>query len=268
MPRNSRKSAPLGYLSATQAMELIGVQRSTFYNMIKSGSIEKKTPPGHKEGYYLEHEIRKFAREYHAFMSRSVRFELALPDDIEPIRAMVARESGGYNHTVPSDVMLAWQRKNNRSIWVLRRDNSIVGYVSLFPISPYETIIKRMTGEYWNRSIPLEDIQPFLPDEHIQLYIAELTVDQSLPDRFRLATRLLLETRSLLVKMAEEDQIVTDEIYAVATTPFGINACRKLQMEPMNDLPSGVREDRIPFKMDVKTNKSHLFGRYREKVTR
>lgn len=268
MPKNSKKSAPSGYLSATQAMKLIGVQRSTFYNMVDNGSIKKHTAPGHKEGYYLEHDIRKFANEYKGFMTRLIRFELALPEDIEPIRAMVARESGGYNHTVPADVMAAWLRKNNRSIWVLRRDSDIVGYVSLFPLAPYETIIKRMTGEYWNRSIPLEDVQPFIPGEHIQLYIAEMTVNQSLPDRYRLATRLLLETRSLLVKMAEEDKIVIDEIYAVATTPFGINACRKLQMEPMNDLPMGVREDRIPFRMDVKSNQSHLFGRYREMVTK
>jgi hypothetical protein len=266
----SKKVAPPGYFTAQDAMREIGIRSSTFYNIVRKGEIQGVVPPGKHEAVYPQIEIKRFARAYNAFMNQfnasKIHFDLALPDDIEEIRAMVARESGGEAHTVPAEIMRGWMRRNNQALHILRRGTDIVGYISMFPL-PLDTIIKRMTGEYWNRSIPLEDVQPYRPHSRIRLYIAESVVDQRLPDHHKLGLRLILETKSFMINLAREDDITIEEAYAVATTPFGISACKKLKMEPMTELSTGVREDRIPYRLDVASSMSHLFTRYREQVT-
>jgi len=270
MPQRSRKVAPPGYFTAQQAMQEIGITSSTFYNIVRKGDIKGVVPPGKSEAVYPEVDIKRFARAYQAFMNQfnadKLHFDLALVEDIDEIRLLVAKESGGENHTVPAEIMRGWLRRNTQSLHILRRGTEIVGYISMFPL-PYETIIKRMMGDYWNRSIPLEDVQPFEPSTAIHLYIAETVVNQSAADYQKLGLRLLLEARTFMLNLAQEERIHIEDLYAVATTPFGIAACKKLQMEPMTDLPRGVREDRVPFRTDVATSMSHLVTRYREQVS-
>ena len=269
MQRKSKKIAPPGFFTAQQAMLEIGVTSSTFYNLVRKGEVKGVVPPGKSEAFYPQIDTKRFARAYKSFMNQfsteKLYFDIALIEDIDDIRALVAQESGGENNTVPAEVMRGWLRRNNQSLHILRRGTEIVGYISMFPLS-YNTVMKRMMGDYWNRSIPLEDIQPFQPNTSILLYIAEAVVNQQLPDHQFLGLRLILEVKTFMLNLAREEHIHIQEVYAVATTSFGIVACKKLKMEPMLDLPRGVREDRIPFKLDVERNMSSLFKQYRETI--
>ena len=270
MQRKSKKIAPPGFFTAQQAMQEIGVTSSTFYNFVRKGEVKGVVPPGKSEAFYPEIDIKRFARAYKSFINQfsteKLYFDVALVEDIDDIRALVAQESGGESHTVPAEVMRGWLRRNNQSLHILRRGTEIVGYISMFPLS-YDTLIKRMMGDYWNRSIPLEDIQPFQPNTTIFLYIAEAVVNQRLPDHQLLGLRLILEMKTFMLNLAREDHVHIQEVYAVAPTPFGIAACKKLKMEPMLGLPRGVREDRVPFKLDVEQNMSYLFKQYRKKIS-
>src|SRR6266567_218855 len=109
--------------TAKEAITIIGLPVTSFYNYVRAGTIEGVVFPGRKEAYYPKATIDRFARAYHSyaarFNERTLHFGIALAEDIPEIRALVASASGGYDHTVPADIMQAWTRKNPQALHVL-----------------------------------------------------------------------------------------------------------------------------------------------------
>src|SRR5205085_11657127 len=124
---------------------------------------------------------------------------------------------------------------------------------------------KRMSGEYWNRTLPIDDVQRYEPGEDQRLYIAEAVVRQGQSNTRQLGARLINDIMRFLYDLAEQG-IAFKEIYAVGTSSFGIRLCRSLGMIPL-DIPEGTREDRIPFALDVATSTSPLVMAYRKKAS-
>lgn len=263
----NRKTAPAGMYTAQEAQTKIGVPQSSFYNLVRAGTIKGIVLPGRKEAVYPKSEIDRYARAIRAYIDQfneeKWSFGLALAEDIEEIRALVAAACGGYEHTVPSEVMAAWTRKNPESLHILRRGASIVGYVSMFPL-PLETALKRMSGEYWNRSLPIDDIQPYISNQPLRLYIAEAVVNPSEDPHKRVAARLIGEIARYLLGMATQG-IVIEEVYAVGTSSFGIRVCRSLGMTAL-DMPEATREDRVPFVLNVEQSQDKIIAAYRRAV--
>jgi hypothetical protein len=253
-------------------MTAIGVAPSSFYNLVKDGIIPAVMLPGRKEAVYPLSRIQQYRRAQQVVMDlysdeNSYDFGLAIREDLPEIRALVASESGGESHTIPQVVMEAWIRKNPEALRVLRKGSEIVGYISLFP-APLETIMKRLSGEYWNRTIPLDDIQPFVPKTPYPLYIAEMVAkkDEGRLNPRHYGMRLISETAKLFLGWAQEGIIFT-EVYAVGTSEEGIALCRSLGMQPV-DIPEGTRRGRIPFGMNIRQNtKSLLIADYCRAVT-
>lgn len=272
MQKKNRKTAPPGFLTAKEAMTSMGVPSTTFYNLVKDGIIPGVMLPGRKEAVYPTGKIEQYRRSLREAMSpytlnQGYYFGLALKDDISAIRVLVAQESGGYEHTVPQEVMEAWMRKNPEALHILTKGPEVVGYISMFPL-PLETIMKRLSGEYWNRTIPIDDIQPLAPKTPYPLYIAEMVAkrDGDAPNPCQNGLRLIRETLRLLINWGQEG-IVFNDIYAVGTSASGIRMCRRLGMQPV-DVPQGMREDRVPFKLDIQhNNTSRLVERYRRFAT-
>ena len=268
MQKKNRKTAPPGFLTAKEAMTAIGVPSTTFYSLVKDGIIPGVTLPGRKEAVYPQSRVEQYRRSLREAMSpyqytQVYDFGLALKDDIPEIRALVASESGGYEYTVPQEIMEAWLRKNPEALHILSKGGEIVGYSSMFPL-PLETIMKRLSGEYWNRTIPIDDIQPFVPKMSYPLYLAEIAArkDVDLPDPRHIETRLISEIAKLLLRWAKEG-IVFNEIYAVGTSEERINLYRVLGMQPV-ELPEGTKQNHIPFKLDLRQNEtSPLAAEYR-----
>jgi hypothetical protein len=266
MQKTSRKKAPPGMYTAQEAIGTIGIPSTTFYSLVNAGEINKIVPAGKKEGFYSKSEIDLRARNYQAFneqyQNEKLDFGLALIEDLAEIRELTASVSGGYAHAVPEDVLKAWIRRNPQSIHILRKHNEIVGYISMFAIKP-DTLIDRLKGRLMNRTIPINDILTFDPNTVMPLYIAEMAVkhtpesisddepDPKHPDpqaRQR-GAKLIRETARFVIGLKKQGTII-NQFYAVGTSPFGIQMCRDLGMHPM-DLNEGVREDRIPFRLDV-----------------
>lgn len=262
----NRKKAPQGMYTAQEAIMAIDIPSTSFYALVNSGQIKKIVPPGRKEGYYSKAEIDRYARNLKIFnepyQDEKLDFGLALTEDLAQVRELTASVSGGYAHAVPEEILKAWIRRNPQSIHVLRKGNEIVGYISMFPL-PTDTLNLRLQGKLMNRTIPIDDIQTFVPNRYILLYIAEMAVkhapehiknnepdmDNPDPQARQRGARLIKEASRFVADLKKQGTTI-NKFYAVGTTPFGIGMCKDLGMEPMN-LPEGVREDRIPFELDI-----------------
>src|SRR2546428_103949 len=135
MIMQNRKKAPVGFYTAKEAIATIGIPQSSFYHLVKAGTIKNVVLPGRKEAFYSKQEIDRYARAIHAYLEKfsdeTMYFNIALAEDIPEIRELVAANCGGLAHTVPQEVMEAWTRKNPEALHVLRRGSEIVGYVSM-----------------------------------------------------------------------------------------------------------------------------------------
>jgi len=263
----SRKKAPQGMYTASEAIAVIGIPSTNFYALVEEKTINRVVFPDRKEGYYSKSEVDNYARNLKAlrasYSAEKLQFGLALNEDIPAIHALTASVSGGEAHAVPEEVLKAWIRKNPQSVHILRKGTEIVGYISAFSL-PDATLDLRLRGKLLNRTIPIDDIMPFTPDTTISLYIAEMAVrhtdafikdnepDPKKPDSVArlLGARLIRET-SRFISHLKKQGITINELYTVGTSPFGIRICRDLGMTPV-DLPEGVREDRVPFKLDLR----------------
>lgn len=263
-----RKKAPAGFYTAGEAIQHIGIPPSSFYNLVRAGTLKGVTLPGRKEAYYPMADINRYARAINAYITQfseeKISFSLAINEDIPEIREVYASVFGGYGHAIPQEIFEAWLRKNPESIHVLRKGAEIVGYIAMFPL-PLDTILKRLSGQVRNRTIPIDDVGTFEEQsEPIKLYIAEAVVKGRSP---RYGALLLRETANFLIKLIEQG-IVAYEVYALATTTFGNRVCKSLGMEPIEGLPS-TGEGRIPYKLSVlKSDKSKLVERYEQMIAR
>ncbi len=272
----NRKRAPQGMYTAQEAIKIIGIPSTSFYSLVNAGEIRKIMPPGRKEGYYSKAEIDLYARNRKAFSEQyqdeKLDFGLALAEDLPAIRELTASVSGGYAHAVPEEVLKAWIRRNPQSVHILKKGSEIVGYISMFPL-PTNALTQRLQGKLMNRTIPIDDIQIFAPNRTLNLYIAEMAVKHSSehlknnepdpdnpdPQARQRGARLIKEAARFVADLRRQNTII-DRLYAVGTTPFGIEMSRSLGMQPMN-LPEGVREDRIPFELDMNDVNSVLVKR-------
>jgi hypothetical protein len=273
----NRKKAPEGMYTAQDAIAVLGIPSTNFYTLVKEKTFSKIHLPHRKEGFYSKAEVDNYARNIKAlqqpYSTEHIYFGLALNEDIPVIHNLTASVSGGVSHAVPEEILKAWIRKNPQSIHILRKGTDVVGYISAFSL-PQETLDLRLRGKLLNRSIPIDDVLPFVPGTSVSLYIAEMAVkhssdfikndepDHDKPDPVArlLGARLIKETSRFIADLKKQQQISVNELYAVGTSPFGIHLCQEIGMVPI-ELPEGARADRVPFKMDLKQNTQSIIVR-------
>jgi hypothetical protein len=186
-------------------------------------------------------------------------FDRAHVEDLPAISSLAAGTVLGSHRAVPLDVKKAWMRKNPEVLHVLRRGDEIVGYVCMLPLSK-ETVMQALQGKISARAIPLDEIEPFTPSTSLALYIVEAVVKQDMPDKVRVAARFISEIAKFVIHLTQQNMLV-EELYAVAVTPSGIRLCRALDFQEMH-LPGAVEAGRIPFQLEVKAGQSLAVARW------
>jgi hypothetical protein len=259
----SRKHAPEGFYTAKESMALIGIPSSSFYNLVKAGTIKAIMLPGRKEAVYMQQSIDRYARQMQNFLDKlqnEISFYVALPSDLPDVHELLKSNGPGVVPPVPVPLMEAWLRRNPECIHIMRRGDRTIGYFVLFPLSR-EIIMGRMKGELMHRDLPLEAIGRFTPGQPLLLYVADAVVSLAENHRSVLGVRLIREMMRFLHRLAAQG-IELEELYTVGTSAYGIKVCRSLGMEPL-DLPTGVSEKRIPFRLDVATSTAPDIIEYR-----
>lgn len=260
MQKKNRKTAPSGFLTAQDAMTAMGLPSTTFYNLVKEGVVTGIFLPGRKEKVYPLVDVETYRRALYEATSpyqtnQSYYFGIGLKEDTFFIESLASAENEDYEQSVPRDVLEAWIRKNPEALHILSKGADLVGYVAMFPL-PLEAIMKRFSGAYWNRTIPIDDIQPFVPKMQHPLFIAEIAVKKGddAVEQKRAEAQLIDEIAKLLARLAKGG-VVFNELYAVGGGKEQIALYRALGMQPV-DLSEGTREDRIPFRLDLRQSKA------------
>ena len=89
-----------------------------------------------------------------------------------------------------------------------------------------ETVMHALQGKIAARAIPLDAIAPFRPSTSPILYIVEAVVNQDLPDKARVAARLISEVAQFVIHLTQQDMVI-EELYAVAVTPAAVSRANR-----------------------------------------
>src|SRR6516162_6544472 len=77
-----RKPIPEGYLTSAQAAQILGCSVGMVYNYERSGQLHKKTPPGKKQGFFVEKEVKALAEGLVAFFESPIDETETQRDDL------------------------------------------------------------------------------------------------------------------------------------------------------------------------------------------
>src|SRR5437763_2541967 len=135
-------AAPKNFYTAAQATKRLGIPKTTFFHYVRTGKIRKVVPPGQVEGYYPKTDIDKMAKERELFIleyaSEPSTFARASEGDIRGIYDLCV-SLFGVTGTPSYELMLAWQRKNPLTYYVVKQEDIITGYIGFLYLNEEAT---------------------------------------------------------------------------------------------------------------------------------
>lgn len=252
-----------GFYTAKQARIKLGVTDDKFQYMVRTEQVRKIILPGRKYGVYSQTEIDElsaaltgFAQQYSEDKPKHI-FRTARPEDAEEMYHLgqrVMERSGGTG--IPPEKLLPFLSLPNSEVGhVLIRDGHVAGYFTIVPLY-HSKLMERMRGETTTGQIKPAELASFLPGKPIDCFVWEVIVE---PEQKHTAAYLIGKILTFLHTLGKRG-VDIEGIYAIATSPEGINLCRKLGMQLMN-LPS-IQPDNMPFEMKIQEHKNWLTKNY------
>lgn len=269
-----RYQPPPDYYTATQALEILNISPAMLAKYVEGGDIKRMVPPGRKQGFYLKKDVERKARERRAPFrleeeAEPVTFTVAT---IEEISACVAlnRElftaSIDIDSTILAQKWTKWLQKNPEIIHVLKRNEEVIGITTVLPIKPgSEKFQEALRGDVsfllGDVDIAAEDIEEYKAGNHIQLYIAEIGIKQSLKKglKRKYGAKLLSRFMDTIVDLGRKSVIIED-IIAVGATRSGVRLLHYFGFVEV----AFSRPDTRLFTINMKESKVHTACAYRE----
>lgn len=263
-----RTSAPKGFYTAAQAIKKMGLPKSTFYDMVEQGKIQRVVPPNRSDGFYLKSEIDKLSKPYELFVLQYATdnsiFERASEEDIEDITEL-SIELFGKTGTANQETRLAQYQANPDIFYILRQEGLLVGYVGMFPLKQ-KAIDQIMSGasESTFRSGVLtpNNINSFKPGKAESVFLT-IGVKQKLPKSKLYGFRLISGGIGILEDFVRRG-IIVKKLYATSRTPDGIRICKGLDFKQTT--PENEEDDLLRFELDLLTTPNPLFKEYQRLV--
>jgi hypothetical protein len=257
------KKAPVGFYTAKEAQEKLGLNRNTFQYYVRAGKIKKVVPPLKSEGFYAKREIDRLAAEIALFLhttekdASSSETRVATPADAPGIVKVLAVM--GWQ-TASVEQRLSWYKVNPFIDYVVLYEGEIMGYITAVP---YKGAAMRdmMSGKKRAWDITPDDIQPYRAGKTYDLYVG-IATRQDIPNNTRFGFRLIGGFMNFLVDLAEQN-ITIHRLYAVSAEPDGQKLCRNLGFVDQE----AQADDLFPrFVLDLETSDSHFARIYREGI--
>ena len=250
------------FYTASQAQKRLMLSKSSFFDLVRKGTITKVTLPGKKQGVYPKALIDNLAASIKTTLAQYERdrsvFERATFEDL-PIEVDIDFSLYGRKGTTPLESRIERLKKNSEGNYVLRNEGEIVGHVAFYPVEKeylIDLIHARVHG------IPIEKIQMFTPGIPLQVMFIIMSVKPGFPPDVanHFGQRLIAGTVQVFRNLAERGVLI-ENIYATSRTHDGIKLCRKLGMQG-----EGIEGERgrMRFWLNVQTSDSLLVKEYNE----
>lgn len=228
------------FYTAREAMEKLGLKKSTFYDLIKRGDIpEGIILPLRRHALYpkaaIDHLAEERARilgEYEQQPER-LQFVIPTPEDFEQI--VEIDNTLFHEETHMSAEALQKRLPYNPEVTHVLKDTKIgtvLGYISMSPLK--QDILERLiTLQVDETELKPEDFIPYLVNTPLDCYVVSMgaRAGAGISQHFY-AGKLVYAVKSYLIELLEKG-IIVHRIYAVATSKEGERLAQSLFFTPL-----------------------------------
>lgn len=249
------------FYTATEARKRLGLPRSTFFYLVKKGTIKKVVFPGMKQGVYPRSAIDELALTIKALIDQYEPSSVFEPAKIEDLQTEVDIDLVLYGKqgTTPLERRIERLKRNPESNFVLRHSGEIVGHCAFYPVE-HDYLIKLLHAEV--SGIPADKVLAWLPGTPLHVFFSIISVKAGFPrDTARhIGLRLLAGTVSVFRSLGSRGVII-ETINATSRTENGIKLAHDLGMagELIGDEPGRWR-----FTLDIASSSSLLAAEYKQ----
>lgn len=223
-------SVPPGYYTSEEAQKKLRMNRRTFFNHVKDGSIPHEKIPMMSHNMYPKKEIDAIADMHIIYMltkqmleEESSAFRVATVDDIAGISNVLIKLWG----SAPDEKLRAsWYAKNPQLDYVVLQHGIVMGFISATPYTE-AALEDRMSGKRSSSAILASDIVPFVPGQTYDLFIGMVMRPDVKQHQKQYAARLLIGFFHELAGLIRRG-IGIRRFYACSDQPDGENFCEKM----------------------------------------
>lgn len=269
-----RKPVPDGYLTSAQAAQILGCSVGMVYNYERSGQLHKKTPPGRKQGFFVEKEVKALAEGLATFFEFPIEdtetqrdnltFSQATPDDMEDVYKVAASLFGDTTSAEVRKPLVASCPQGN---YIVKHNGKVVAFIHIQPLK-HDRLMAFMRGEIRGKHITTNDLDCFQPGKTVECLIKSIgatkevgtTEEAKRANQLRFLYKLLRGTALEMAKLGNEG-IKISKIYATSETVTGIAMGFSAEMMQFGK-PLGT--GRFRFVLDVEESNLPLLKPYKK----
>lgn len=265
-----RKEPPPGYVTATDAMKIIG--NKMLYKYVASGSIKQYGTDLSKHKYYRLSEVEAVRDSLQAFYGEQeatvklsdklkghyLQFAQATPDDMEGVYAVASKL---FEHTTSADARKPLIARCPIGNYIVRDNGVIVAYIHIQPLK-HDRLMAFMDGVIRGWQITAEDLECFTPGQTIEVLIKSVGSYHE-DNAIRLAyMQRLLNGVSREIEELGKQGIIIPTIYATSDTPTGIAMSLHAKMQALGKMKHSDGK-RFAFKLDIAASDLPLLKPYK-----
>jgi hypothetical protein len=269
-----RYQPPKDYYTSTQVKQILNISGAMIANYVEKGKIKHIIPPGRKQGFYLKKDVDRLANEISAFFSLeeeadNTSFTVVSAEDVPNcilLNKELFHEIEDDDNTLLSEKWTKWIQKNPEVVYVLKRDQDVIGIFAMLPFQPNSEKLKEVLSAdtsilLGDVDITAEDLQEYNAGIRVQLYFAEIGIKPSLDKTLRrkYGARLISKSIDVVVNLGSKG-VVIENIVAVGASKSGV---RLLQHFGFSEMVFH-RSDTRMFELDMMKSGAPVAVNYRK----
>lgn len=232
-----RMKPPKGYYTLTEARKKLNLSSAMIRKHVEKGKIHYLLPEGREHGFYFKSDVDRLATELETFFNLEDEVEETtvfahataadIPGCVALNRELFTVKDHEDNKTI-SEKWTKWITKNPEVVSILKRGDEVIGIITMLPFKPdsekFNDVIKGDTSILLgNVDISTEDIEEYVTGNHVQLYIAEIGIKQSLDRNLKrkCGARLIARFIETIVDLGRRG-IVIERVTSVGATKSGV----------------------------------------------
>jgi hypothetical protein len=248
------------YYAAQKAQEVLGMTYSALRNQVIAGNIRSKIPKGKRQVFYNMKDVEELARDLNIFSiqrrDKPTKFEILKTREEMEECVKISQALFGVGRNI-NERMETWQ-KNPETYYVLKDNEKVVGYTSLWPIKHKN--LNKILSQTLPVKISKDEIEIFEADKELDLYINGIGVKPGFSKTYEhsYGARLISGLIGSIINLGKRGVII-ENIAARSNSTQGIKLIKGLgftEIEPLTPerrtFVINVKESGIPFIMQYK----------------